>query len=778
MRDRTTTAGVVSIGSLPVVSIGFYSILLGVPLAFVWEAAGPYDDPKTWALPIVAMMTGLAWLARPREGRDQGAFRDVPSRLIRWAALVCLAWTAITTATSIAPLQSVLGAFGRGMGALMMGSAILLFFLVQEESRSAYSVRSLVDVALVGSMPVCLVALGQAAGWDPLPKPWDPAVSELNVRSTLGSHIFLGSYLVLLVPLVAARLEWALRDRAKPTCRTPARAAEWWRALAATVWVVGAIALITIASHWSLVAWALIPWGILGAVGWAFLADAGDDTADGPLTVTFLAAILAAQVLVVILTRARGAFIAMMVGLSVAAFAFLVRRRAWKTLTAAALCLVAAVSFLALLNLPGSPAASLRQVPILSRLGKISDVSRGSPGWVRLQVWKGIADGWKRQLRGEETLPDQSPRLRSVIGYGPETQLIVLTPLTSPFVRGLHAQIQTWRAQYVIDRAHNALLDHLVTEGLVGAALHVLLIGVVVAVGISRIRGSVTAGEATMRFGALGAVLAHVADGQVGIVTSMSLTLFWMAAAILTCPPWREPPGPSGAPRRRTSLTRWRIVVLIIAAGLVVVLGVASTRSLLASIDYAEGTRHALGGRMAAAHERYRTSVTLAPWLLAPAEAFASTALRLADGESDASRRLVILREADSALARARGHTIDGVTSWTLTAQLSFAAALAGDRARLPVSRNAFVEALRRQPDDAGLLAQWGWAVVESGDVAEARRIGERAVARNPRSWLGWAVLARSARVLGDLAAADAAAVKAKALAPPEARRLVDTMVP
>jgi hypothetical protein len=364
-----------------------------------------------------------------------------------------------------------------------------------------------------------------------------------------------------------------------------------------------------------------------------------------------------------------------------------------------------------------------------------------------------------------------------VIGYGPETQLIALTPLTSAFVHSFQARVQTWRAQYVIDRAHNALLDHLVTEGLVGAALYVLLIGVVVGVGISRIRGSVTAGEATMRYGALGAVLAHVADGQVGIVTSVSLTLFWMAAAILTCPPWWEPPGLSGAPLRRTSFTRWRIGALIVAAGLLVVLGVAGTRSLLASIDYAEGTRHALGGRMAAAHEKYRTSVILAPWLLAPAEAFASTALRLADGEGDASRRLVILREADSALARARGHTLAGATSWTLAAQLAFAEAVAGDRARLSVSREAFVEALRRQPDDAGLLAQWGWAMLESGDVAEARRIAERAVARSPRSWLAWAVLARSASVLGDPAAAAAAAVKAKRLAPPEARRLVDTMV-
>ena len=38
--------------------------------------------------------------------------------------------------TSIAPLQSVLGTFGRGMGLLTIGSAVLLFFLIQSECRA------------------------------------------------------------------------------------------------------------------------------------------------------------------------------------------------------------------------------------------------------------------------------------------------------------------------------------------------------------------------------------------------------------------------------------------------------------------------------------------------------------------------------------------------------------------------------------------------------------------------------------------------------------------
>src|SRR5262249_6093608 len=161
----------------------------------------------------------------------------------------------------------------------------------------------------------------------------------------------------------------------------------------------------------------------------------------------------------------------------VVSFAFLVRHRAWKSLTGSVVALCLAIAFLLLLNVAGSPIDRFRRIPLLSRLGEIADVKRGSPGWVRIEVWKGILDGWRRQLRGEEILPGLPPRVRSMIGFGPESQRTVLAPLTSSSLRGLQARTETWRANYTIDRAHNSLLDHLVTEGLVGSGLYVLFVG-------------------------------------------------------------------------------------------------------------------------------------------------------------------------------------------------------------------------------------------------------------------------------------------------------------
>ena len=753
-------------------------MVLGVPLAVLGEAAGPYDDPKVWALLILASATGFAWLVHARNGLGRGfPPPDNRARVLRGIILACLSWWAITTVTSIAPLQSLLGSFGRGMGLLTMVSAALTFFLVRSECRTPRAVRSIVDVALLGSVPVCLLALGQAGGWDPLPKSWDPAVTSLTVRSTFGQHIFLGSYLVVLIPLTAARLEWVLRER-RELGPAPARA-QWLHGLAGAAWVAGAVGLVGLGSYWPSCRWGLAAWGIVGAAAWAFRGHPVGRPTDSVLNAWLLAGLLAGQVLVLILSQARGAFVGMVVGLSVVAFAFLVRCRAWKALTAVMLGLAALIAFLALLNFSPSPAVSLGNVGLLSRLSQAADVRHGSPGWFRVQVWRGILDGWSRQLLGEEMIPGLSPRVRSVLGYGPETQLLVLERMAGPFLGALPARVEGRRARYAADRAHNVLLEQLVTGGLGGAALWCLLVGALLVVGISRIRASASPGEATMRLGALGAVLGHVAEGQVGIATAMPLALFWLVAGLLTLEPWAVAPILSSAPPPRVTPGKaWRWgTVMAMAALLLILVAWTSTRWLLASVAYAEGVRRGMAGQTADAYRVFQRSVALAPGLPLPAEAVAYTALQLAGSETDPARRRDFLREAAAVLIRARHHATGSVASWTLTGQVALVQARAGDRSKLSESLDAFGAAARLSPDDPQVLAQWSWAWLESGDAVRAHQTAERALSRDPAAWLAWAVLARSATELGNLAEAERALGTARKLAPPEARRLLDAIM-
>ena len=760
----------------PLARAGLFAALLGVPLVVLPEAAGPYDDPKIWALPILAALTGLGWLVEARHGffGTLGPW-DRRARVLGWVIAACVTWWVITTLLSVAPLLSVLGSFGRGMGVLTLCSTAMFFFVVSAECRSASTVRSLVDVALLGSAPVTLLGLGQAFGWDPLPAPWDPAVASLTVRSTFGSHIFLGSYLVALIPLAAARVEWAFRQRREAGHWPAPTGVEWSHVMIGTAWVTGSVCLIGLVTHWSALWWAPLLWGIAGGAAWAFHSAHSTPRAETGLTAALVGGLLVAQVLVVVLSRARGAFIAMLVGLSVTGLAFLIRHRAWKTTTVTAGGLAGLALFLALLNVPGSPVASLSKLPLLSRLSQIGNVRHGSPGWFRLQVWRGILDGWRRQLGGEEVLPGLSPRVRSLTGYGPESQILVLDPLTSPFLGVLRARGAGWRARYTVDRAHSFLLDHLVTQGLVGAGLWLLVDGTLLVVGISRIRASTADGEATMRLGALGTIVAHLTDGLVGIETSMPLALFWMAAALLTCGPWLVSPAPASAAPRRARAGAWLSIAT--AACLTGLIAWASTRVLISSVTYADGTRHFMGGRAVAAYEDFRSSAALTPWLLAPAEAAAFVALRLAAGESDLSRRLDFLRSADATLARARRYSRSTAGSWALSGQVRFGEARAGDREQFVGSRDAFAAALRLRPDDPELLAQSAWAWLESGNAQEARRISEQALSRDRSQWLAWAVLARAAGDTGDRPTADDAIRKARELTPAGASGVLEQML-
>jgi hypothetical protein len=759
------------------VDVGLAALVLGVPLAVLPSASGPYDDPKVWALPILVGLTGLAWVAEGRRAVAPGPL-DPTGRRLGVLVLVGLGWALFTTVLSVAPPQSVLGIFGRGTGLLIFATATALFFLIRPRVRTARGVRSLVDVTLLGSVPVCLVALGQALGWDPLPQPWDPAVTPMTVRSTLGSHVFLGSYLIMIMPFAAARLEWAYRERASAGASAAPSAVRWLSILVATVWVAGAVAVIGLAPRWPWLWWALVPWGVIGALARSWTSDRVGDTTDTRLTVACVALLLAAQVAVVVLSRGRGAFIAMVVGLGAAVLGSLLMRRAWKTLTLAVLAVCGLAVFLVLLNTPGSAVSRLGEMPLLRRLSTIGDVQYGTPGWVRLQVWKAIADGWRGQLDGEEVISGRSPRVRSLIGYGPETQLLVLEPLTTSFLVGLTARGQGWRARYVFDRSHNVLLDYVVTQGLVGAGLWILMLAGLLAVGVARLRGS-PAGEAAMRLGALGTLLAHLADGQVGMQTPIAMALFWISAAILVMPHWSGAPEPSKG-RDRPPISNHRVWVALLAANVVVVVLVAwiGTRWLLASVAYADGTRHGIAGRLNEAHEDFRRAIALTPWLLLPAEAGAYTVLRLGGMETDPSRRLALYREGQAMLTRARRYAVGGADSWALTGQLAFAEARMEGRGDLSRSRDAFATALRSRPDDPRLIAQSGLISLEGGDAVAGREAARRALAGDRRDWMAWALLARASRQLGEIAEAERAARAARTLAPPEAQRLLQSVLP
>ena len=309
-----------------------------------------------------------------------------------------------------------------------------------------------------------------------------------------------------------------------------------------------------------------------------------------------------------------------------------------------------------------------------------------------------------------------------------------------------------------------------------GLGLWMLLLGAIVVLGVARLRRD-GIGDGTIRVGALGAILGHLAEGQVGMVTPTLLVLFWVAAALLTSDSGAPTTAAAGAPHQARSRARGWGAALVAAALLTLLVGWASTRWLLASTAYANGVRLGIAGRLVDAYGEFRRSLALMPWLSLPAEAAAYAGLRLAHTEREPLRRIARLHEAEALLRQSRDHAIPGASAWALRGQIALAEARNGEPSQLATSRDAFSAALRLRPGDPRLLAQYALVWLESGDAPRARRMAEQALARQPGEWLAWAVLARVLKAQGDTTGADQATGRARSLAPPEALPLLDALL-
>src|SRR5262249_51821488 len=151
------------------------------------------------------------------------------------------------------------------------------------------------------------LSVGQVLGWDRLPPTFASVTTPFRVYATLGQHLFLGSYLALLVPLAAAR------GGVAATRRVPYAAV-----VAGAVWVAGVLALVQLASSVR-IAWLLLPlWGVAAAIVWDRVArrpDAG--RAHGVSGAALCGALVALQVVVVFLSGGRSPFLGLLVGLAV-----------------------------------------------------------------------------------------------------------------------------------------------------------------------------------------------------------------------------------------------------------------------------------------------------------------------------------------------------------------------------------------------------------------------------------------------------------------------------
>jgi tetratricopeptide (TPR) repeat protein/O-antigen ligase len=519
--------------------------------------------PKGQLLQLVVLLMALVWLGRWLLARRLGAppFPAAPptpspmsglapspgpsptsgergtggGRLLVVLAAAHAAAVLLATALSPVPGVAFWGTYVRGEGAVATLAYLLLFLIVADRLRTRAQWDRLVTVLLAASVPVCLYGLAQAFGRDPLT--WDQLGPGGRVASTAGNPIFLAGYLILLLPLTAWRLaETCALARTRAEASTPQSG---WLAPAALA--AGAVALAAVlvggaqrADVW----WALPP--LSGA--FALAVAAAPPLPAGAVRPRRLAygALLGLQGWTLVLTASIGPVLGLLGAVGAAAALYAARRRRWGLLGALAGVGLLAAAFVVVLNLPNTPLAPLQErVLLLRRLGNLEQTGAG----LRLIIWRASVDLvlHPRPL-GEG--PDPLSALRPLVGYGPDTigyqvNRVLPPPAALEFVLG-----GFW------DRTHNAVLDQLLTTGILGLATYLLLVGVVV----GRAARGAWAEFGQGRYGAAAALLValvgHGLETQTSMLVLPGVAVFWLLAGAAVHEPWRQPaPEAASAPQ-------------------------------------------------------------------------------------------------------------------------------------------------------------------------------------------------------------------------------------
>lgn len=351
-----------------------------VPVFFNVYSARIFEPDKLTVLrTVVLLMTlaGVIWLL------ESGSTRPLPPRLppvrdnplVTAAALFGVVYL-LTTLTSRDPEVSFWGSYQRLQGTLVNLCYLALFFFSVGFTRNKAQVDRLVTVMVLTTLPVGLYGLVQYVGGLPGspirdPLPWGSDVTQ-RVTSTMGNPIFLGAWLIMVIPLTTARLIPAVVEFVR-------RAGEPGP----------------------------FPW-----TAWA--RAAGYSLA------------LSIQLLVVLFTQSRGPWLGLLAGLFLFGVVTSVRLGRRRLAILIAVLGLGLAAFIGLLNAPGSPLEPLKeQNRYLERLGSIAEADSGTVK-VRLLIWFGDGVG-----RGAVGLITEN-LWRFLVGHGPETMYFAFAPFYPP----------------------------------------------------------------------------------------------------------------------------------------------------------------------------------------------------------------------------------------------------------------------------------------------------------------------------------------------------------
>ncbi len=459
--------------------------LIGVtvtPVFFNVYSSRVFEPDKLTTLRSLATIMAVLWLVRLLEELLHG---ERPLRF-SWRtplvlpALATMVIYIISSFFSLVPYTSFVGSYQRLQGTYTLFAYLVIFFALLTTLRTRAQLSRLVTVLIINSLPVALYGVLQHGGRDPLP--WAGNVQR-RVASNMGNAIFVAAYLIMIVPLTAARIVKSFQDILQ---REEARISDILRA-SGYIFIL-AVQLLTI---W----WAKSrgPW--LGAIVGLFLfpylllillqrralseeeeqgrgalaIPLGMGVGLGVLVVTALLAFLG----VTLLPGQIGLYVGG--GLALLTFGgvwlyFIVERIGWRWLwiSWATVGLVVALGLLSI-NIPGPLQTRVRDVESLRRMTTILEWESGT-GRVRTLIWEGALELIMphEPLAYPDGTTDPFNALRPLVGYGPEAMYVGYNNFYPPLLGHYESRNAS------PDRSHNETLDSVVITGVLGLAVYLV----------------------------------------------------------------------------------------------------------------------------------------------------------------------------------------------------------------------------------------------------------------------------------------------------------------
>lgn len=484
------------------IEAGLLAALILAPLFFNIHSDRVFEPDKLTLVRSIAVLMSAAWLVKFVDGRgweeigwlswtSKGSIWRLPFVLPIFLIVVIYL---VSTAFSVTPRVSWAGSYQRLQGTYTTLSYVVIFALAAATIRRRDQINRLATTVIITSIPISLYALLQHYGLDPLP--WGGNVQR-RVAGHMGNAIFIAAYIIMAVPLTAARIIDAFTNILGD------EELSYSDVVRSSVYIF-TLAIQLVAIYWSqsrgpllgllvgMFAFVLI---LLVSLRNAEIERRPFGMQDALRAVGMLAAGLIAGFVVLLLllnglsgrvdalSGAMPSFLAFVgaIGLTgVAIFIMVAAGRGWRWLWLSWILLaVFLAGWLVAFNLPEEVAepymdepvtggllstlSDWRDLPTVGRFGRLLEAESGT-GRVRVLIWQGTLE--LIQPHEPIAFPDGEEDafnfLRPLIGYGPESMYVAYNRFYVPELATIEARNAS------PDRAHNETFDALVITGLLG----------------------------------------------------------------------------------------------------------------------------------------------------------------------------------------------------------------------------------------------------------------------------------------------------------------------